>query len=507
MDTVDVQVGSGNRAQRAMGTVEKRGVRWYGRVSLPNGKRPWVPLGPAVGPERMTKIRAHDKLAGLIERGLAAGKLEEYVERARLAMGVRARALGGADAATKPTTTVRQLGTAWTSGKLLEEHGPVRKLRPLASARINALTLARHVYDVRTRGPAAPAFGDMFVADVTTEDVAKVMAAQPKDHAAQTLIHTYQRMRRIFDLAEFPCRLRLDGTNPVKDYLRPTRDPGKLFSFLYPEDVLALLRSGAIPLGRRMLYAIATYTGLRKESLYALRWGQIDLDNGTMTVLHQKGRRRLDGAAGGRALFFDIAPALLPALRAYHKLRNAGDDEPVIVGIGCEAYHDEAKVLREDLSLVGVTRAALVDQCSPNVEPLRFHDLRGTFCTWARRAGWPDEKISRSTGHLSREMIDRYTHAASTLADLRMTPFPSLDGVIPELPTSLPTANRDEDLDTENGGPAVPVEPETTSSGTGSQVEVLAGNTVGVRVPSFAPDGFHKGEATRANALAGWRSR
>jgi hypothetical protein len=104
-------------------------------------------------------------------------------------------------------------------------------------------------------------------------------------------------------------------------------------------------------------------------------------------------------------------------------------------------------------------------------------------------------------------MIDRYTHAASTLADLRMTPFPSLDGVIPELPTSLPTANRDEDLDTENGGPAVPVEPETTSSGTGSQVEVLAGNTVGVRVPSFAPDGFHKGEATRANALAGWRSR
>jgi integrase len=80
-------------------------------------------------------------------------------------------------------------------------------------------------------------------------------------------------------------------------------------------------------------------------------------------------------------------------------------------------------------------------QRTVNIEPLRFHDLRATFVTWAKRVGNTDGWIADRTGHLTQEMIDRYTRAARTLADLRMDPFPDLTEAIPELSTSSSTSS------------------------------------------------------------------
>jgi hypothetical protein len=47
------------------------------------------------------------------------------------------------------------------------------------------------------------------------------------------------------------------------------------------------------------------------------------------------------------------------------------------------------KPKRCDLKAAGVKRAAL-DSDDPNIDPLRFHDLRATFVIWARRAQMTD---------------------------------------------------------------------------------------------------------------------
>jgi hypothetical protein len=61
--------------------------------------------------------------------------------------------------------------------------------------------------------------------------------------------------------------------------------------------------------------------------------------------------------------------------------------------------------MRDDLQGVGVTRAILFEAAEDNVQELRFHDARATFCTWARRAG---ERIGqKETG----KMIDATTAA------------------------------------------------------------------------------------------------
>jgi integrase len=200
----------------------------------------------------------------------------------------------GVTPTTTALTTVRQPGEAWTDGKLFEKHGAVNRLRVKATADIDAWTMAKHVYPAHVRGASGPLFGDLPVASVTTDDVAEVMASHSNELAAATRTHTYQRLRRLFDLAIFPCRLRKEGDNPVSRYVRPERDPEKLFCFLYPTEMLALLRGTnaegktVIPLGRRVLYAVGTYTGQRKGSLFALQWKHADFDHGTSRASRQR---------------------------------------------------------------------------------------------------------------------------------------------------------------------------------------------------------------------------
>ncbi len=85
--------------------------------------------------------------------------------------------------------------------------------------------------------------------------------------------------------------------------------------------------------------------------------------------------------------------------------------------------HVEATVLRADLLAAGVTREVLFLK-QPGVEPLRFHDLRATFVTWAKRMGKGDGWISDRTGHLSPGMIERYSRAARTAGRPQDRPLP-----------------------------------------------------------------------------------
>ena len=83
---------------------------------------------------------------------------------------------------------------------------------------------------------------------ITIQQAAKLTSVSERTSAtsagrAETRIKQYNRLHRLYELAEFPCKLRRDGTNPVRKYLRPAPDAEKLFGFLYPSEVLALLRT------------------------------------------------------------------------------------------------------------------------------------------------------------------------------------------------------------------------------------------------------------------------
>ena len=349
--------------------------------------------------------------------------------------------------------TVKGHFEAWTSGDLQKRYGDVNGLKPKASANVDAWRAGKWVY---------PEIGSKRVVDVTDQDIEKVLAAIPEEQAG-TRVKVFALLSRGFDLAVRPARLREDS--PVTKYQRPQRPAKKLFAYLFPDELLALLRCGGIPLGRRVFYAIAVYTGLRKSSLYALRWHAIGLD--TRTLLSQVSKN-------GVPQYFEIPAGLVWILRAWHMhCGRPAQDKPVVAHLKIErGKGGEAEVLREDLQLAGVTREVLFARPAPapvttkkrknakaikvdepdNVEPLRFHDLRATFVTWAKRAGKTEGWIADRTGHLSTEMIDRYSRAARTLEDLGIEPFPELEGTIPELVQLVPTEGGEGGPNVNGGG-------------------------------------------------------
>lgn len=405
------------KPRAARGTAEWKGGAWHAKVSVPG----------ETGRKRIKLQRPDGSLLDDRERDRALAK-----EMAgNLSAMIRSDAYQADASRRDKRIRVKAWGVEWTSGQLYEQHGNVKKLKPKASARDDHNRLTKHVY---------PYLGDMAVADVQESHVEQAFKrafdAAEKEHGqalrAATRIHIYQVTHRLFDLAIKPGRLRSD--NPVSEDMRPERDTPKLFCFLYPAELLALLRCEAVPLVRRVYYALASYTGLRKSSLKVLRWNAFDFEHSTVTSLVSK---------TDLAQIFAQSDALTPGieslmvvLRRYHDFLGRPDAEAlVITDLECKK-NGEAKALRDDLKLAGVTRALLFSN-SVKVEPLRFHDLRATFVTWAKRAGKGDGWITDRTGHLTPELLKRYARGARMLEDLRYQPFPDISTAVPELAKEL----------------------------------------------------------------------
>jgi integrase len=391
---------------RGTGTPEWRSGHWWARVSLPDGTRPRYRLClETCDCKGMSEARRLDRCRALSERkrGEVSSQMSEEAQARR-----------------ERRLTVKQFGESWTTGTLYERHGDVNGLRIKKSVDDDRHRLTSYVY---------PVIGSKPVAEVTEEDIERVLATaerkvrqrlgRPWRKAAR--FQLYQVLRRLFDLAIRPGRLR--GDSPVSEYLRPGRDDPKLFGFRYPTELVTLLKCKAVPIERRVLYALAVYTGLRKGSLYALTWDGVDFKHRTLTSLHSK---------TGLPQLFEIPETLTDLLAAWHAYQKGPKGiAPVVQRL--QTREREARVLRDDLITAKIKRPSLLGTGGDNVQPLRFHDLRATFVTWAMREGRGDGWISDRTGHLTPEMRARYARAARTLSDLDYKPFPDIAKAIPEL--------------------------------------------------------------------------
>jgi integrase len=343
-------------------------------------------------------------------------------------------------------TKVAAFGAEWTSGRLYRKHGEVKRLKIKKSADDDVRRLEQHVY---------PYLGQMTVAAVTEENVeqafAKAWVAYKKRYGKEpsqgTKRQVYMVTHRLFDLSIRPGRLRKD--NPVTDDLLPSKGRSKIYSYLYPSELLLLLKCVAIPIERRVYYALATYTGLRKGSIrvnaqkkdddddsdFQLEnylWSSIDLKHFTIMSLVNKN----DAPQMFAQSDFELVgvASLIELLRRWREYCGwPSDSTPVIKTLYCKRKA-EAEALRKDLLCAGVHRGVLFNN-TDKIQALRFHDLRATFVTWAKRAGKGDGWITDRTGHITKEIMDRYNRAARSLADLNLDPgpFPDISCAIPEL--------------------------------------------------------------------------
>jgi integrase len=142
------------------------------------------------------------------------------------------------------------------------------------------------------------------------------------------------------------------------------------------------------------LYAIALGTGLRQGELLALRWSDVDLGRGELTVRHTLGRfsRQPEPTKTPRSRRTLRLPQHVITALAAHRERQT-----LVPLSGLVFATDRGTPLRQQnvtLSLQRTLRRL-------GLPRRRFHDLRHTFATLALEAGEGLDAVSRALGHTS----------------------------------------------------------------------------------------------------------
>jgi integrase len=168
-------------------------------------------------------------------------------------------------------------------------------------------------------------------------------------------------------------------------------------------------------------WRLAASTGMRRGELLGLRWQDVDLDTGRVsvrqtltTVSNEVAFSEPKTARGKRSIALD--GVTINALRTW-RARQA--EERLAFGPG---WHDTGLVFsREDGSLIHPdTFSFWFDRQVrvADVPRIRFHDLRHTHATLALQAGVPAKVVSERLGHATVAFtLDVYSHVIPALQE------------------------------------------------------------------------------------------
>jgi integrase len=216
-------------------------------------------------------------------------------------------------------------------------------------------------------------------------------------------------------------RWRLIQRNPVTDCERPRVEQAEL-NVLSETEIARLwsaygeLESEAEPAERvwwrlaRTLTFVALGTAMRRGELLALRWRDVQLLEGLLTVREAlvKGRFTTPKSRAGRRLM-ELGPRTRELL-AEHWRETAfqGDGELVFCHAQRGTPLDPSKLARCYLR-PALKRAGIEKPFRP------FHDLRHTALTHEAAAGNPMAYVQLKAGHSQSAITERYIHAAQVL--------------------------------------------------------------------------------------------
>lgn len=144
----------------------------------------------------------------------------------------------------------------------------------------------------------------------------------------------------------------------------------------------------------------AAYTGCRRGECLALRWDDVDLKVGTVSirraVQESKGRIYYKSPKNGKSRALQLSRSIIQVLQS-HKVRQAAEQ------LAAEKYGDERFVFaRPDGSVIrpqtfSQAFKALIDRAK--VPTVRLHDLRHTHATLLLKGGVHPKIASSRLGH------------------------------------------------------------------------------------------------------------
>ncbi len=202
----------------------------------------------------------------------------------------------------------------------------------------------------------------------------------------------------------------------LSEDIRPLKEGGTIGRALSPEQKIKLLEVASTKPEWEIAYQaaiLARNTTMRAADIKSLRWQDLDFFGRTLTIPKSKTK------AGERTIpLNDEAYRVLLDIRARAKKFGPVEDWHYLFASHKAAAHFDGKQVVEwkfvgfdpSRPMASWRRAwrALTEKAG--LKGLRFHDLRHHAITELAEAGVPEQTIMSIAGHVSRRMLDRYSH-------------------------------------------------------------------------------------------------
>lgn len=249
-------------------------------------------------------------------------------------------------------------------------------------------------------------FGSMLLADITPQHIGKYQGARQKEGASNRTINMEVSTLRMMMKA---ARLWGAVSEDVR-MLPERRDVGKA---LTPDEEKRLLEACRKSSQPALYPAVVIFcnTGLRNAELRRARWHQVDF----LKAEFQVGKAKTEGSEGR------IVPLNQAALGAFKEWKSRWPEskpEDYIFPTEKLAYKGEGAPEKGVMTVLSVNtrkplggwkRAWSTAKREAGVE-CRIHDLRHHFISALAQTQTPDATIQAISGHLSRKMLEHYSH-------------------------------------------------------------------------------------------------
>jgi integrase len=251
-----------------------------------------------------------------------------------------------------------------------------------------------------------PHFGKLLLSEIRGEQISRYQRARLKEGASNRTVNIEVNLLRL-------VLRKAKLWHNIVDDVRMLKERADVGRELSDDEVSRLLSACKASVSRGLYAAVltSTHTGLRSQELRLLRWHQVDLIEGTITV----GKSKTQGGEGRlaylsataiqtlqnwRAQFPDVQPshAVFPR-EAYGLKGTKGTFGGVVVPY--RTFLDQP--VRSFATAWKAAKKAAGVEC-------RWHDLRHSAASRIAAGGATDQTLQALLGWMSPKMIERYSH-------------------------------------------------------------------------------------------------
>ncbi|MEM7385838.1 MAG: tyrosine-type recombinase/integrase [Verrucomicrobiota bacterium] len=381
--------GTAKKVRRSTGTTNRREARRRAERMEADARRAAGLSGETAAAIHAVVVKAGEEA---VKERLTAARAREFIEEIlKLSGGEELKEF-----------TVR----AWTNEWLKRKRDQVSKA-----------TLARYNGSCRSFISWLGEMADKPLTSVSTTHLRQYRDTLREGRTARTCNAYLKDVSSIFGAAVDEGLISSNPVKPLKPL--PLTDSTERTPFT-PGEVERLVRAAPSD-DWKGVTLLGAYTGLRLGDCSSLKWGNVDLAAGTLTLIPKKTKRKR----------VEVKIPLAGPLREFFEHHPIADDPdipifPTLYGIPVSGKTGLSIAFGKIMDSAEVSRG---QKHASGMHDRGFHALRHTFTSWLANAGVSSELREAMTGHLDSESHKLYTHHEIAALENAINKLPGLSEV------------------------------------------------------------------------------